>query len=172
MRTSSRKGDRKETMMDFRPIGIAHSELTTRGAPPFQSSFSQATGTIEVFFEYREGLRDIEGFSHLIILSHFNQAEKRALAEKPLLDGEANHGIFATRHFNRPNPIGISYVALTGITDGVLSVKGIDLLDGTPVLDIKPYIPAFDSIPDAAPGWVTTTHVGRLREAGSGIRQQ
>jgi len=172
MRTSSRKGDRERTMMDFRPIGIAHSQLTTRGAPPFQSSLSQAGGTIDVFPEYREGLRDIEGFSHLIILSHFNQAEKRALVEKPLLDGEANHGIFATRHFNRPNPIGISYVALTGITDGVLSVKGIDLLDGTPVLDIKPYIPAFDSIPDAAPGWVTTTHVGRLREAGTGIRQQ
>jgi len=168
---SSRKGDR-DGMTGFRPIGVAHSPLRTRGAPPFQSSFSQAEGTIEVFFEYREGLRDIEGFSHLIILSHFNQAEKRALAEKPLLDGEANHGIFATRHFNRPNPIGISYVALTGITDGMLSVKGIDLLDGTPVLDIKPYIPAFDIIPGAASGWVTDVHIGRLREAGAGVRQQ
>lgn len=159
-------------MPAFQPIGIAHSPLTTRGAPPFQSSFSQAEGSIEVFPEYREGLRDIEGFSHLIVLSHFNQAEKRTLAEKPLLDGEANHGIFATRHFNRPNPIGISYVTLVRIADGTLSVKGIDLLDGTPVLDIKPYIPAFDSIPDAASGWVTGTHVGRLKEAGSGIRQQ
>jgi tRNA-Thr(GGU) m(6)t(6)A37 methyltransferase TsaA len=158
-------------MMDFRHIGVVHSTLTTRGAPPFQSSFSEAKGTIEVFYEYREGLRDIEGFSHLIILSHFNQAEKRALAEKPLLDGEANHGIFATRHFNRPNPIGISYVALTGIADGVLSVEGIDLLDGTPVIDIKPYIPAFDRIEAAASGWVTESHIGRLRDAGAGARQ-
>jgi tRNA (adenine37-N6)-methyltransferase len=171
MQTSSHKGDRDGPMMDFRPIGIAHSPLTTRGAPPFQSSFSEAEGTIEIFPEFREGLRDIEGFSHLIILSHFNQAEKRALAEKPLLDGEANHGIFATRHFNRPNPIGISYVALERIADGTLSVKGIDLLDGTPVLDIKPYIPAFDHIEGAASGWVTESHIGRLRDAGAGTRQ-
>jgi tRNA-Thr(GGU) m(6)t(6)A37 methyltransferase TsaA len=152
-------------MTEFQPIGMAHTPLTTRGNPPFQSSFSQAEGTIEVFPEYREGLRDIEGFSHLIILSHFNKAEKRALAEKPLLDGEANHGIFATRHFNRPNPIGISYVALQGIADGTLSVKGIDLLDGTPILDIKPYIPAFDVIHGAGSGWVTEVHVERLRDA-------
>jgi len=153
---------------EFLPIGIAHSPLTTRGAPPFQSSFSQAEGTIEIFPEFREGLRDVEGFSHLIVLSHFNQAERRALAEKPLLDGEANHGIFATRHFNRPNPIGISYVALVRIADGILSVKGIDLLDGTPVLDIKPYIPAFDRIDGAKSGWVTEKHVGRLRDTETG----
>lgn len=152
---------------EFLPIGIAHSPLTTRGAPPFQSSFSQAEGTIEIFPEFREGLRDIEGFSHLIVLSHFHQAEKRALAEKPLLDGEANHGIFATRHFNRPNPIGISYVRLKEVRDGTLVVRSIDLLDETPVLDIKPYIPAFDRIEGAASGWVTETHIGRLRDAGA-----
>ncbi len=155
-------------MTDFRPIGIAHSPLQTKGAPPIQSSFSQEEGIIEIFPEYQAGLRDIEGFSHLIILSDFNQAEKRALTEQPLLDGEAHHGIFATRHFNRPNPIGISYVALTGVTGGTLSVKGIDLLDGTPVLDIKPYIPAFDSIPDAVSGWVTEEHVERLKQAVTG----
>ena len=158
-------------MPAFQPIGIAHSPLTTRGAPPFQSSFSQSEGTIEIFPEFREGLRDIEGFSHLIVLSHFNQAEKRALTEKPLLDGEANHGIFATRHFNRPNPIGISYVALKEVRERTLIVRGIDLLDGTPVLDIKPYIPAFDRIETAGSGWVTESHIGRLRDAGTGSSQ-
>lgn len=158
-------------MQGFQPIGIAHSPLTTRGAPPFQSSFSEVEGTIEIFPEYRDGLRDIGGFSHLIILSHFNQAERRALAEKPLLDGEANHGIFATRHFNRPNPIGISYVALKEIQGSTLVVRGIDLLDGTPVLDIKPYIPAFDRIETAGSGWVTENHIVRLRDAGTGSSQ-
>jgi tRNA-Thr(GGU) m(6)t(6)A37 methyltransferase TsaA len=156
---------------EFIPIGVAHSPLTTRGAPPFQSSFSQAEGTIEIFPEFREGLRDIGEFSHLIILSHFNRAEKRALAEKPLLDGEAHHGIFATRHFNRPNPIGISYVKLNEVRDSTLVVRGIDLLEGTPVLDIKPYIPAFDRIETAGSGWVTESHIGRLRDAGTGSSQ-
>lgn len=155
-------------MTEYLPVGVAHSGLMTRGAPPMQSSFSQAEGTIEIFPAFRDGLRDLEGFSHLIILSEFHRAEKRALSEQPLLDGEGHHGIFATRHFNRPNPIGVSYVAVTGIRDGIIAVKGIDLLDGTPVLDIKPYIPAFDSIPDARTGWVTRDHVDRLREAGNG----
>jgi tRNA-Thr(GGU) m(6)t(6)A37 methyltransferase TsaA len=155
-------------VIGYRPIGVAHSALTTRGDPPFQSTLSQAEGSIEVFPEFREGLRDIGGFSHLIIIADFDRAEKRTLAEKPLLDGEAHHGIFATRHFNRPNPIGISCVAVNGIHDGVIAVKGIDLLDGTPVLDIKPYIPAFDCIPDARTGWVTPDHIERLRTAATG----
>ncbi len=142
-------------IMDFIPIGIAHSPFNTPGAPPFQSAFSQAEGNIEVFSEYREGLENIEGFSHLIILSHFNRAQRQALSEQPLSDGEMHHGIFATRHFNRPNPIGISYVALDRVADGILHVRGLDLLDGTPVLDIKPYVPAFDSIPAAVSGWVS-----------------
>jgi tRNA-Thr(GGU) m(6)t(6)A37 methyltransferase TsaA len=154
-------------MTEYRPIGIVHSPLRTRGTPPFQSSFSTTEGTIEVYPEFRDGLRDLETFSHLIIIAEFDQAERQTLSEKPLLDGEAQHGIFACRHFNRPNPIGISYVSLRGIRDGNLSVGGLDLLDGTPVLDIKPYIPAFDSIPNAVAGWVTPGHIDRLREAKS-----
>lgn len=157
-------------MVDFKPIGIAHSPFQNAGAPPFQSTFSQANGKIEIFPEYQEGLGSIDGFSHLIILSHFNRAERRALTEQPLSDGEAYHGIFATRHFNRPNPIGISYMELKKVTDGVLYVKGIDLLDGTPVLDVKPYVPAFDSIPHAVTGWVSVQHIERIRETS--IRSQ
>jgi len=154
-------------MTDFQPIGVAHSPFSTPGAPPFQSAFSQCVGTIEIFPEYREGLMSIEGFSHLIILSHFNRAVQMALVERPLIDDETPHGIFACRHFNRPNPIGVSYVELLKVTDGVLHARGLDLLDGTPVLDIKPYIPAFDSFPDARTGWVTPRHIEQIREAGA-----
>jgi tRNA (adenine37-N6)-methyltransferase len=150
--------------MEFKPVGIARSRLSTAGAPPFQSVFSHEEGEIEVFPVFREGLKNIEGFSHLIILSCFDQAERRALTEQPLLDAEMDHGIFACRHFNRPNPIGISYMTLAKVTGCRLSVRGMDLLDGTPILDIKPYIPAFDSIPDALSGWVSETHIGRIRE--------
>jgi len=151
-------------VIEFRPVGVAHSRLSTAGAPPFQSVFSQEEGEIEVFPEFREGLKSIEGFSHLIIVSCFDRATQKALTEKPLTDGVASHGIFACRHFNRPNPIGISYMTLIKVNGCRLFVKGMDLLDGTPVLDIKPYVPAFDSIPDAASGWVSEEHIGRIRE--------
>ncbi|MFA5269875.1 MAG: tRNA (N6-threonylcarbamoyladenosine(37)-N6)-methyltransferase TrmO [Methanoregula sp.] len=159
-------------MMNFKPIGIAHSPFLKAGAPPFQSTFSQAEGYIEVFPEYRDGLQNIGGFSHLIILSHFDRAERRALSEKPLSDGETNHGIFATRYFNRPNPIGISYVALRQVEGGRLQVTGLDLLEGTPILDIKPYVPAFDSNPYAINGWVSPLHIERIRETSIRAQQE
>ncbi|MDD5188278.1 MAG: tRNA (N6-threonylcarbamoyladenosine(37)-N6)-methyltransferase TrmO [Methanoregula sp.] len=158
-------------MMDFKPIGIAHSPFRNAGAPPFQSTFSQAEGKIEIFPEYQEGLTSIEGFSHLIILSFFDRADRRALTEQPLSDGVAYHGIFATRHYNRPNPIGISYVTLNGVEGGTLHVTGLDLLEGTPVLDIKPYVPAFDSIPQAVTGWVSAQHIERIRETSIRVQQ-
>ncbi|MFA5414080.1 MAG: tRNA (N6-threonylcarbamoyladenosine(37)-N6)-methyltransferase TrmO [Methanoregula sp.] len=158
-------------MMDFKPIGIAHSPFRNAGAPPFQSTFSQAEGKIEIFPEYQEGLTSIEGFSHLIILSFFDRADRRALTEQPLSDGVAYHGIFATRHYNRPNPIGISYVTLNGVYGGTLHVSGLDLLEGTPVLDIKPYVPAFDSIPQAVTGWVSAQHIERIRETSIRVQQ-
>ncbi|GAB6284917.1 MAG: tRNA (N6-threonylcarbamoyladenosine(37)-N6)-methyltransferase TrmO [Methanoregula sp.] len=158
-------------MMDFKPIGIAHSPFRNAGAPPFQSTFSQAEGKIEIFPEYQEGLTSIEGFSHLIILSFFDRADRRALTEQPLSDGVAYHGIFATRHYNRPNPIGISYVTLSGVDGGTLHVTGLDLLEGTPVLDIKPYVPAFDSIPQAVTGWVSAQHIERIRETSIRVQQ-
>jgi tRNA-Thr(GGU) m(6)t(6)A37 methyltransferase TsaA len=151
-------------VVEFTPVGIAHSRLSTAGAPPFQSVFSLEEGEIEIFPEFREALKSIEGFSHLIILSCFDRATQQALTEHPLLDGEATHGIFACRHFNRPNPIGISYMNLVKVDGCRLRVRGMDLLDGTPVLDVKPYVPAFDSIPDARSGWVSDEHIGRIRE--------
>ncbi|MFA5332210.1 MAG: tRNA (N6-threonylcarbamoyladenosine(37)-N6)-methyltransferase TrmO [Methanoregula sp.] len=150
--------------IEYTPIGIVHCRpLTTPGNPPFQSMFSPVNGTIEVYPEFVAGLKAVKGFSHLIILCHFDRAQKQALTEQPLMDGNDQHGIFATRHFNRPNPIGIAYVRLEKIENGTLFVSGLDLLDNTPVLDIKPYIPAFDCIPDAVPGWVTPEHIGRMK---------
>lgn len=158
-------------MTDFTPVGIAHSPFQKAGAPPFQSTLSLAEGYIEIFPEYRDGLTSIEGFSHLILLSHFDRAERRALTELPLSDGEAAHGIFATRHFNRPNPIGISYVALNKVDGGTLHVTGLDLLEGTPILDIKPYVPAFDSIPHAVTGWVSARHIENIRQTSVRAQQ-
>jgi tRNA-Thr(GGU) m(6)t(6)A37 methyltransferase TsaA len=158
--------------MEFIPIGIAHSPLTTAGSPPFQSTFSYTEGSIEIFPEYRMGLGSIEGFSHLIILSHLDRAERRSLVEKPLSDGVVPHGIFASRHFNRPNPIGISYVELVRVDGGYLDVRGIDLLEGTPVLDVKPYVPAFDSIPHAVTGWVSDRHIETIRETSIRAQQE
>jgi tRNA-Thr(GGU) m(6)t(6)A37 methyltransferase TsaA len=159
--------------MEFRftRIGVAHSPFTTPGAPPFQSTFSEAEGTIEIFQEYHEGLGSLEGFSHLIILSFFDRADRKTLTEQPLSDGETYHGIFATRHFNRPNPIGISYVELVRIENGTLHVRGLDLLEGTPVLDVKPYVPAFDSIPHAVTGWVSDRHIENIRRTSIQARQ-
>jgi tRNA-Thr(GGU) m(6)t(6)A37 methyltransferase TsaA len=156
--------------VDITPIGVARSPYKTPGAPPFQSAFTKAEGTIEVYEEYRDGLLSIDGFSHLIILSYFDRADQRSLSEKPLSDGDVSHGIFATRHFNRPNPIGISYVGLDRVSGSTLHVRGIDLLDGTPVLDIKPYVPAFDSIPVAVTGWVTARHIENIRTTALNAR--
>jgi tRNA-Thr(GGU) m(6)t(6)A37 methyltransferase TsaA len=159
-------------MMDFKPVGIVHSPFQNAGAPPFQSTFSQAEGIIEIFPEYQEGLTSIAGFSHLILLSYFDRAERRALTELPLSDGETEHGIFACRHYNRPNPIGISYVELIRVDEGTLRVTGLDLLEGTPILDIKPYVPAFDSIPHAVSGWVSAQHIERIRETSIRAQQE
>ncbi len=158
--------------MEFTPIGIAHSPLSLPGSPPFQSTFSYTEGSIEIFPEYQAGLGSIEGFSHLIILSHLDRAERRSLIEKPLSDGVVPHGIFSSRHFNRPNPIGISYVELVGVNGGDLHVRGIDLLEGTPVLDVKPYVPAFDSIPHAVTGWVSDRHLENIRNTSRSAHQE
>lgn len=155
-------------VIGYLPIGVAHSALVTREAPHVQGSFSQAEGGIGVSHGFRKGLRDIGGFSHVTIMIDFDRAEKRTLDKKTLLDGEAGRGIFTTRHVSRPSPIGISDVTVAGINDGITAVKGIGLPGAIPVLDIKPFLAAFDSIPDARTGRVTAEHVARLREAGTG----
>ncbi|MDD3933685.1 MAG: tRNA (N6-threonylcarbamoyladenosine(37)-N6)-methyltransferase TrmO [Methanoculleus sp.] len=144
-------------------IGVVRTPFSDPTATPIQAVFSTVRGTVEVYPEFRDGLSALAEFSHIILIYRFHRAAGEELAERPLIDGAKPHGIFATRHFNRPNRLGVSVVRLAGIDGTTLAVEGVDLLDGTPVLDIKPYIPDFDCVPDATSGWVTPQHVGQIR---------
>lgn len=139
----------------MRPIGVIHSPYTEKGQTPIQPSRSQAPGSVEVYPEFAEGLQGLEGFSHIIILYIFHQSNGYSLRVKPFLDHQ-EHGLFATRYPYRPNPIGLSIVRLEGIQANILNVADIDVLDGTPLLDIKPYVPDFDVRENARTGWYET----------------
>jgi tRNA-Thr(GGU) m(6)t(6)A37 methyltransferase TsaA len=137
----------------IKPIGFIHTSLTDKNCSPIQSSRSDFTGTIEVFPQYLEGLEGIEAFSHIYLLYRFHQSDQEvALKVKPFLDDQ-EHGVFATRYPNRPNQLGFSVVQLTGRQANLLEFKGADMLDGTPLLDIKPYIPEFDVFSVSKSGW-------------------
>ena len=110
-------------------------------------------GTVELFAEYSPGLKDIDGFSHIILVYHFHLSRGYALEVKPFLEEEI-HGIFAIRAPARPNPIGISVVRLVGVKDNVLQIEDVDIVDGTPLLDIKPYVPDFDQREAERIGWL------------------
>ena len=113
----------------------------------------KAEGTVVLREDLVEGLKDLEGFSHLILVYHFDRVEGFDLVQKPYLEDE-DRGMFAIRSPRRPNPIGVTVVSLLGIDGNRVSVKGVDMLDGTPLLDIKPYVPDFDSVADARTGWL------------------
>lgn len=147
----------------YKTIGIIRSEFTSKDCTPIQSVFSTARGAIELFPEYVDGLKDIEGFSHLYLIYHFNQADGCFVSQKPFLDGKKERGIFAIRHFNRPNPIGISIVELKGVRDNTLEIAGVDILDGTPLLDIKPFVRQFDSRENVRNGWVDEQHIETIK---------
>jgi tRNA-Thr(GGU) m(6)t(6)A37 methyltransferase TsaA len=121
---------------------------------PIQPSRARgASGTVEVFAEFAEGLQDLDGFSHVILLYHFHKAVGYQLRVVPFLDPEPR-GLFATRAPKRPNPIGLSVLRLSRVEGNTLSVSDIDILDGTPVLDIKPYVQEFDERAEARFGWL------------------
>jgi tRNA (adenine37-N6)-methyltransferase len=140
--------------MEFimRPIGVIHSPFTEKDKTPIQASRSQAIGTVEIYPEFAGGLKDIEALSHIYLLYAFHESSGYALQVKPFLDNQ-EHGVFATRYPYRPNPIGISIVKLIFCKENFLTVEGIDTLDGTPLLDIKPYVPDFDQRTDVRTGW-------------------
>jgi tRNA-Thr(GGU) m(6)t(6)A37 methyltransferase TsaA len=140
---------------NMQPIGIIHSPFTEKGEMPIQPSRSQAIGSVEVYPEFVDGLKDLDGFSHVIILYVFHQSSGFSLRIKPFLD-DHERGLFATRYPARPNPIGISIVELKFVRDNYLTVEGIDVLDGTPLLDIKPYVPDFDVRMETRTGWYET----------------
>jgi tRNA-Thr(GGU) m(6)t(6)A37 methyltransferase TsaA len=134
------------------PIGVIHSPFTEKDQTPIQASRSQTRGCVEVFTEFSGGLQDLEGFSHIILLYVFHCSSGYSLQVKPFLDDQLR-GLFATRHPCRPNPIGLSVVRLLARRENILDIEGVDMLDGTPLLDIKPYVPEFDERSDVGTGW-------------------
>jgi tRNA (adenine37-N6)-methyltransferase len=152
------------TEIVFRPIGTVHSPFKEPPGTPIQPGAAAGVqGLVEVFPEYREGLADLEGFSHLILLYYFHLAQGFALRVKPFLDDQPR-GLFATRAPARPNPIGISTVRLERVEGARLYVREVDIVDGTPLLDIKPYVPRFDRRDGATSGWLEE-NLDRLESA-------
>jgi len=143
----------------FRPIGIIHSPFHEKTQTPIQPPRSTADGWVEVFSEYAEGLDDLDGFSHIFLLYQFDRSQGYALRVQPFLDDQP-HGLFSTRHPCRPNPLGLSIVRLVSRQANLLQIAGVDVLDGTPLLDIKPYVPEFDAHPQARSGW----HANRSKD--------
>ncbi|MCJ7567733.1 MAG: tRNA (N6-threonylcarbamoyladenosine(37)-N6)-methyltransferase TrmO [Anaerolineales bacterium] len=150
------KDDAQNSLLYFtyQAIGLIRSPFKDLEGMPIQpTSKASAAGRVEIFPEYMEGLKDLEGFSHIILLYHMHAAREQALTVSPFLDSSPR-GIFATRAPIRPNPIGLSIVKLIRVDGGVLDVDDLDVLDGTPLLDLKPYVPDFDHRPEARIGWL------------------
>lgn len=137
----------------MRPVGVLRTSYDSAERTPIQGAFQpDGAGTITVTDEYADGLMDIKGFTHLIVLSLLDRGGPVRLRPLPLLDDRA-HGVFATRFPARPNRIGLTVVTLHARGGHTLHVRGVDMFDGTPVLDIKPYVPRFDAFPEASDGW-------------------
>lgn len=140
--------------IEYEPIGIIHTPFTRREGMPIQpAAGADVKGTIEVFEDFREGLADLDGFSHIILLYHFHQSRGFETRVVPFMDSQ-KRGLFATRAPRRPNPIGLSVVRLNGVEGRVLSIQDLDILDGTPLLDIKPYVPDFVVSGEIRTGWL------------------
>lgn len=139
----------------MQPIGVIHSPFIEKDQTPIQASRSKAIGKVELDLEYLEGLQDLEGFSHIFLLYTFHGSSGFSLRVKPFLD-HTERGLFATRYPRRPNPIGISIVRLLFLNENILTVEGVDVLDKTPLLDIKPYVPDFDMRTEVHVGWYET----------------
>ena len=155
-----------EVMYHF--IGIVHSPYRETHGTPIQSSAAQdVKGTIELLPKYSEGLEDLEGFSHIILIYHFHLSKRYSLKVKPYLDDKL-HGVFSTRAPSRPNSIGFSIVQLTKIEGNVLHIKDVDVVDGTPLLDIKPYVTEFDVREVLKKGWLKGKVSNLLKVKGDG----
>jgi len=138
----------------YHPIGIIHSPFKEPKGTPIQSAGAKGIeGTVEIFPEYVEGLKDLEGFSHIVLIYHFHLLKKFSLQVKPYLEDKV-HGVFATRAPSRPNHIGLSIVRLTGIEENTLYIQELDIIDGAPLLDIKPYVPEIDVRDVERIGWL------------------
>jgi tRNA (adenine37-N6)-methyltransferase len=158
----------------FTPIGVIRSEHVVARQTPIQPAYAKGCkGRVEIFPEFAEGLQDLEGFSHIYLIFHFNQAGPMQLIVKPFLQ-DVERGVFSTRAPCRPNGIGLSIVELIGREGNVLHLDCVDILDGTPLFDIKPYSAKFDRIEATRNGWqdevdeATAKNLGRREYKGNG----
>lgn len=147
----------------IRPIGVIRTPFASVDECPIQPAFSSSEGTVELLPEYRAGLKGISAFTHIILLHYFHQSDQERLQARPFL-GRRQRGIFTIRSPHRPNHLGLSVVRLLGTRNGRLRVRGVDMVDGTPLLDIKPYVPDFDARPKASSGWLSAA-LGTKRHA-------
>ena len=139
----------------YNPIGVIHSSFKDIKGMPIQPAGAKGVqGTVEINPEYVDGLQDLEGFSHIMLIYHFHLSKDYSLKVKPFMD-ENLRGVFATRAPKRPNPIGISVVRLVRVEGNILCIENIDIVDGTPLLDIKPYVPEFDIAEERRIGWLS-----------------
>jgi tRNA-Thr(GGU) m(6)t(6)A37 methyltransferase TsaA len=156
--------------INFTSIGIIHTPHKTRENMPIQPLSARGVkATVELNSELVDGLRDLESFSHLILIYHLHKSEGYDLDVKPFMD-DKTHGLFATRAPRRPNAIGISTVKLNSIEGNILNVEDVDILDGTPLLDIKPFFSKFDNRPEAVSGWLDEKWKEKNREIKSDKR--
>jgi tRNA-Thr(GGU) m(6)t(6)A37 methyltransferase TsaA len=140
--------------MITKPVGIIKTPFKTKEDIPIQSvGVKDIEGSVEIYDEFRDGIKDLEGFSHIYLLFEFHKSEGYQLIVKSFLDDELK-GVFATRAPRRPNAIGMSVVRLISVEGNTLKIRGVDMLDGTPLLDIKPYVSKFDAIEGTANGWL------------------
>jgi tRNA-Thr(GGU) m(6)t(6)A37 methyltransferase TsaA len=152
--------------ISFHPIGVLRSEHAVAGKTPIQPAYAKGCrGRAEIFPEFADGLCDMEGFSHVYLVYHFHRAGTMKLRVKPFLQ-DVERGVFATRAPARPNAIGISVVELVRREDNILHLDGVDVLDGTPLLDIKPYTAKFDRIETIRNGWQDEVDEKEAQERG------
>lgn len=138
----------------YKPIGVIHTSFSSLDEMPIQpTSDASGPGVVDVFPEYADALRDLDGFSHIYLLYHLHKVRQPQLVVTPFLDNKP-HGIFATRAPSRPNSIGLSLVRLIRVDHSRVHVEGADVLNETPLLDIKPYVPEFESVQDVRIGWL------------------
>jgi tRNA-Thr(GGU) m(6)t(6)A37 methyltransferase TsaA len=143
----------KPSPVSYTPIGVIRSEHSVAEKTPIQPAYAKGCpGRAEIYPEFEEGLRDLEEFSHVYLIYHLHQAASARLLVRPFLE-DCEHGVFATRSPLRPNPIGLSIVELVRRESNVLYLDGVDILDGTPLLDVKPYTAKFDRIETKRNGW-------------------
>lgn len=155
--------------MTLEPIGTIHTPYTSLEQMPIQpKGAADVIGTLVIHALYKEGLKDLDGFSHVYILYHFHKATRSELLVTPFMDTEVR-GVFATRSPLRPSHIGMSVTQIISVEDNIVTLKGIDVLDETPLLDIKPYIPQFDAVTNVKTGWMKKNDA-EVAEASSDSR--